>query len=253
MLQAWGLSEKGSVRPTNEDRFAIDEALQLCVVADGMGGHNAGEIAAHTVVDVVLDVVRDRQRIGWPFGFDPSLSEAGNLVRTAIYLANMHVLEMAGSSSAYAGMGTTVVAALVIDGRLSVGDVGDSRLYRLAGDRLRQLTGDDSWMATMMANDPRAGASLLQYHPMRHALTSVVGSRRRTAVHVVEEPLAAGDSLLLSTDGVHGVLDDRRLEELLLSSHDVANVASDIVRSAMARGSRDDCTAIVARYEPNLP
>ena len=71
-------------------------------------------------------------RLGWPFGFDPSLSEAGNLIRTAIHLANMRVLETAGSSSAYTGMGTTLVAALVVDGRLSVGHVGDSRLYRLA-------------------------------------------------------------------------------------------------------------------------
>ena len=247
MLQAWGVSEKGA-RPANQDRFAIDEDLRLCVIADGMGGHNAGEIAARTAVDAVLDVVRDRHRIGWPFGFNPSFSEAGNLIRTAIYLAHMQVLEEAGHSVAYAGMGTTIVAALVVDGRLSVGHVGDSRLYRLGGGRLRQLTGDDSWMATVMAKDPQADASLLQYHPMRHVLTNVVGSRRTTDVHVIEEPLAKGDRLLLTTDGVHGVLDDRRLEELLSDAGDPAGAASDIVRAAIARGSRDNCTAIVAQY-----
>ena len=256
MLQAWGVSEKGAVRPTNQDRFAIDEEVRLCVIADGMGGHNAGEIAAHTAVDAVLDVVRDRPRAlgtppGWPFGFDPALSEAGNLVRTAIHLANMQILEHAGHSSAYAGMGTTIVAALVVDGRLSVGHVGDSRLYRLAGGRLRQLTGDDSWMADVMANDPRANVSLLEYHPMRHVLTNVVGSRRRTDVHVAEEPLTAGDRLLLTTDGVHGVLDDRRLERLLGDPDDLAGAAAAIVRSAIARGSRDNCTAIVAQYYPD--
>jgi protein phosphatase len=250
VLQAWGLSDTGPVRATNEDRFAIDEALQLCVVADGMGGHKAGEIAALTAVEAVLEVARDRRRLGWPFGFDPSLSEGGNLIRTAIYLANMRVLETAGTSTAYAGMGTTLVAALVVDGRLSVGHVGDSRLYRLAGSRLRQLTGDDSWMAAMIASDPGADASLLQYHPMRHVLTAVVGSRRHTEVHVVEETLAAGDRLLLSTDGVHGVLDDRRLEGLLLDSDDLTGVASEIVRTAIARGSRDNCTAVVAEYQP---
>jgi len=143
VLQAWGVSEKGA-RPSNQDRFAIDEALRLYVIADGMGGHNAGEIAARLAIDVVLDVVRGRERIGWPFGFDPSFSEAGNLIRTAIYLANIRVLEEAGHSIAYSGMGTTIVAALVVDGRLSVGHAGDSRLYRLCGGRLRQLTGDDS-------------------------------------------------------------------------------------------------------------
>ena len=264
MLQAWGVSDKGVVRPTNQDRFAIDEDLRLCVIADGLGGHNAGEIAAHTAVDAVLDVVRDRQRArhpnshptaqsppGWPFGFDPALSEAGNLIRTAIHLANMQVLEQAGHARAYAGMGTTIVAALVVDGRLSVGHVGDSRLYRLAGGRLRQLTGDDSWMASVMANDPCANVSLLEYHPMRHVLTSVVGSRRRTDVHVVEEPLTAGDRLLLTTDGVHGVLDDRRLEGLLVDPNDLAGAATAIVRSAIVRGSRDNCTAVVAQYVPD--
>jgi serine/threonine protein phosphatase PrpC len=196
----------------------------------------------------VLDVVRGRQPFGWPFGLDPSLSEAGNILRTAIHLANIQVLEMAASSIAYAGMGTTIVAALVSHGRVSIGHVGDSRLYRLSGRTLRQLTGDDSWMATVMANDPRADAALLEYHPMRHVLTNVVGSRRHTEVHVIEEPLAAGDRLLLTTDGVHDVLDDRRLEGLLADPDDLASAASDIVRAALARGSRDNCTAIVAQY-----
>ncbi len=250
VLQAWGVSEKGS-RPTNQDRFAINEDLRLCVIADGMGGHNAGEMAARTAVEAVVDVVGDRQRVGWPFGFDPSLSEAGNLIRTAIYLANVQVLEQAGHSSAFAGMGTTIVAAVVADGRLSVGHVGDSRLYRLGSGRLRQLTGDDSWMATMLAKDPQVDASLLQHHPMRHVLTNVLGSRRRTDVHVVEEMLTKGDRLLLTTDGVHGALDDRCLEGLLVDPHTLANSASDIVRAAITRGSRDNCTAVVAQYEPD--
>ena len=251
MLRASGVSDRGSGRPTNEDRFAVDENLRLCVVADGMGGHNAGEVAAHTAVDVLLDVVSNRRRVGWPFGFDPALSEAGNLIRTGIHLAHMRVLETAGSSSAYAGMGTTIVAALVADGRVSVGHVGDSRLYRLSGGRLRQLTGDDSWMACMMADDPRADADLLQYHPLRHVLTNVVGTGRRTEVHVVEEPLTSGDLLLLTTDGIHGVLDSARLEGLLIDAHDLAGLASDIVRTAITCGSRDNCTAVVAEYCPD--
>lgn len=248
VLQACGVTDRGAVRPTNEDHFAIDEALGLCVIADGMGGHNAGEIAAHTAIEAVLDVARDRQRVGWPFGFDPSLSEAGNLIRTAIHLANIHILEMAGSSSAYTGMGTTIVAALVVDGRLSVGHVGDSRLYRLSGGAIRQLTGDDSWMAAVMANAPRADASLLEYHPMRHVLTNVVGSRSRTEVHVVEEPLASGDELILTTDGVHGVLDDDRLKTLVAEADSLAAASRGLVRAALARGSRDNCSAIVARH-----
>jgi protein phosphatase len=248
VLRARGVTDRGSVRPTNQDHFAIDEALRLCVIADGLGGHNAGEVAARTAVAAVLDTVADRRRVGWPFGVDPSLSEAGNLLRTAIHVANLLVLEAAGTSSEYAGMGTTVVAALVVGDRVSVGHVGDSRLYRFSAGRLRPLTGDDSWMASVIAADPQADAGLLQLHPMRHMLTSVVGSRRPSHVHVWEEPLIAGDRLLLTTDGVHGVLDDATLEGLVAGSSDLAEVANALVRAAIRRGSLDNCTALVAEY-----
>ena len=246
-LRAYGLTDKGRVRPTNEDCFAIDEALGLCVVADGMGGHNAGEVAARLAVDAVVDYVR-RPDVTFPFGVDPALSEGGNVLRTAILLANVQIREVAISSDVYAGMGTTIVAAQVTGGRLSVAHVGDSRLYVAAAGALRQVTQDDSWMVSMLAHDPAADPLLLEHHPMRNALTNVVGARTRTEVHVVEQALAGGELLLLSTDGVHGVLDERRLERMLLEDEDPRAIAHGVVKAALARGSRDNCTAVVARY-----
>jgi len=248
MLRADGLTDKGRIRSTNEDRFEVDEALGLCVVADGMGGHKAGEIAARLAVDAIVGFVRDPEQTGWSFGLDPALSEAGNRIRTAIHLAHLQILEEAGSTDEYAGMGTTIVAALVVNDRVAVGHVGDSRLYRLTGGRLRQLTHDDSWMASLLAHDPHADPVALLHHPLRNALTNVVGARSRTDVHVVEEPLTDGDLLLLTTDGVHGVLDDARLELLLGENSEPARLAAGVVQAAMARGSRDNCTAVVARY-----
>ena len=208
-LRADGLTDKGRIRPTNEDCFAIQAALGLCVVADGMGGHNAGEVAARIAVDAVVEyVTQEDARVrapgpqaadasgatphprAWPFGYDRSLSPDGNLLRTAVHVANVQIREAALNSLDYAGMGTTIVAARVRDGRLSVAHVGDSRLYILAGRRLRQLTVDDSWMATMLARDPGADRLLLEHHPMRNALTNVVGARPRTDVHVAEERLS---------------------------------------------------------------
>jgi protein phosphatase len=250
VLIACGITDKGRSRPTNEDCFAIDEAHRLCVVADGMGGHNAGEVAARMAVDTVAEAVRTGVE-GWPFGVDPSLSDAGNLLRTAVYLASARILETAISANEYAGMGTTVVAALVSGARLAVGHAGDSRFYLFANGRLRQLTHDDSWMASVLAHDPEADPLVLQHHPMRNALTNVVGARRRMQVHIVEEPLKGGELLLLTTDGIHGVLDDRRIEQLLVDADDLAETAAAFVTAAMARGSRDNCTAIVARYTPD--
>jgi serine/threonine protein phosphatase PrpC len=250
MLQAYGISDKGRVRPTNEDCFAADEALRLCVVADGMGGHNAGEVAARIAVDAVVELVREGAG-GWPFGVDPELSDAGNLLRTAIYLANARILETAVGDEQYEGMGTTIVAALVAGGRLSVGHVGDSRFYLFANGRLRQLTHDDSWVATVLAHDPDVDPSVLEQHPMRNALTNVVGTRSHTEVHIVEETLQGAELLLLTTDGIHGVLDDLRLEQLLGEGHDPRQTAAAILDAALTCGSRDNCTAIVARYRPD--
>lgn len=246
-LRAYGLTDTGLVRPTNEDCFAIEEELGLCVVADGMGGHNAGEVAAHLAVDAIVHFLRTPDQT-WPFGFDPALSVDGNLLRTAVHLADVRVREAAISADDCAGMGTTIVAARVSGRRLSVAHVGDSRLYLLADRKLRQMTLDDSWVVSMLAHDPHTDPLLLQHHPLRNALTNVIGARARTDVHVVEHVLGGGEVMLLTTDGVHGVVDDSRIEQMLLENEDPRLMARGVIDAALTRGSRDNCTAVVARY-----
>jgi protein phosphatase len=258
VLRAYGVSDQGRIRTTNEDCFAVDESLQLCVVADGMGGHNAGEIASRLAVNSLLESIRDqhlddggqaawpsRSEMIWPFGFDPSVSTAGNCIRTAFHLANAQILEASLGTHSYAGMGTTLVAGLVSDGRLSVGHVGDSRLYLLANRSLRALTFDDSWTTAGAGCGSRIDPVLRQ-----NALTNVVGTPA-TVVHVTEETLTGGEVLLLSTDGVHGVLDDTWLERLVTSTSDLREMAIGLIDAAIARGSRDNCTVVVARYTPD--
>jgi serine/threonine protein phosphatase PrpC len=253
VLRACGVTDKGRVRAVNEDCWAFDDARNLCVVADGMGGHRAGEVAARIAVDaVVRSLESDAPRVShWPFGYDDSLSYVGNRLRTAIHVAHVQVLQAAAVSRHCSGMGTTIVAAVVDGNRLSVGHVGDSRLYLVAGDGIRQLTHDDSWMASMLAEDPTADMALLERHPMRNALTNVVGASQRTDVHLLEETLSGGELFLLSTDGVHGELDDDRIGELMRASGDLHETASNLVAAALARGSHDNCTALVARYIPD--
>jgi protein phosphatase len=258
VLRAFGLSDKGCVRAVNEDRFAIEHELGLCVIADGMGGHNAGEIASQLAVDAILDVVRHPAALGrastdaanaaWPFGYDPSLSDDGNLLRTAVHVASLQVVEASRAVDDYAGMGTTIVAARVNRGRLSVAHAGDSRLYVFAHHRLTQVTADDTWIASMLSEHPDADPEVLRHHPMRNALTNVVGGSAHTDVHVVERPLADGEWLVLSTDGVHGVVDDQRLTDLLREGGDPRAIACRMIGTALALGSRDNCTAVVAEY-----
>jgi len=248
VLQAYGASDKGRVRSVNEDFWAFEPSCGLCVVADGMGGHKAGDIASRLAVDTIAGFMRGGDTGGWPFGFDPSLSSVGNRLRTAVHLAHMSILEIAVTSDQYAGMGTTIVACSVDGDRLSVAHAGDSRLYLVSADGLRQMTRDDSWVAAMIAHNP-ADRDRYAHHPMRGALTNVIGAKRRTDVHVVEETLVGGELLVLTTDGVHAMLEGEQLEHVVLDgSGDVRELAENLVAAALASGGQDNCTALVARY-----
>jgi protein phosphatase len=246
MPRAHGVTDRGRIRPTNEDCYGIDHDLQLYVVADGMGGHRAGEVASRMAVDAVIEyVARSAVSTTWPFGFDTALSEAGNLLRTAVHAANARIFEAALAKPDYFGMGTTTVAALVRDGVLSVAHVGDSRLYLFADLGLLQLTEDDSWAAAVLAHDPELDAAAVQKHPMRNALTAVVGSRPKTLVHLSERPLRGGERLALTTDGIHGVLDDGVMAGLIARRGGVTDIAAALVAEALFKGSRDNCTAVI--------
>ena len=250
MLRAFGVTDRGRVRPTNEDCFGIDPDLQLCVIADGMGGHNAGEVASRLAVEAVLDyVANNRVTTTWPYGYDSGLSERANLLRTAVQVANSRVFEAAAASSECTGMGTTIVAMLAGRDVMTVAHVGDSRLYALSGGAAEQLTADDSWAAVMLARDPSLDPAILKTHPMRNALTSVIGAKSQVDVHVGERALTRDDLLVMTTDGVHGVLSAATLTETCAGSEDLQELAGRLVREAMDTGSRDNCTAVVARYE----
>jgi protein phosphatase len=256
VLRASAVTARGDVRATNEDFFAVDESLDLCVVADGMGGHNAGEVAARMAVEAIVEFVRRRAIDGvsgppppaqdpmmWPFGYEHGVSLPANLLRNAVHAANLAVLRAAGASDAFAGMGTTIVAVLATQDRATIAHAGDSRFYLVRRGSLRQLTLDDTWAAKVLGQDHHS-VEVARHHPMRHALTNVVG-------HVIEEPLRAGDLLILTTDGVHGSLEAAHLERLLASPAEVDLLASGLVDAALANGSRDNCTAVVARYLPD--
>ena len=252
MIRACGVSDAGRVRKSNEDRFISDPELRLFAVADGMGGHKAGEVAAQLAIDAISGFVSrsaNDNDVTWPYGIDDSLSFDGNRLRTAICLANRRVFRAAESTDDYGGMGTTVVSLIVSGAQAAIGSVGDSRVYRLSGGRLLQVTTDDSWASTILAQDPSLKPEDIAQHPMRNVLTNVLGGRSSVDVHVSEHTLKDGDVLLLCSDGLHNVMDIPSLQDILLKSADVESAAKTLVETALARGSRDNVTALVVRYE----
>ena len=170
MLIAQGVTDRGRVRTTNEDALLCEPALGLFVVADGMGGHQAGEVASALAVEAIKSFLarsQQSQDFTWPYGIDPALSFHANRLMTAIKLANRRVVKAGESREDYAGLGTTVVAALVVGGRLFYAGVGDSRIYLHANGRIEQMTQDDSWAATVlgrsgMDNDAIASNQFLE-------------------------------------------------------------------------------------------
>lgn len=243
-LRAWGATDRGRVRPSNEDCFGLDLDLCLCVVADGMGGHQAGEVASRMVVDHVIEGVR---RGGGRSHGPGAVSPAGLVLWSSVHAANARILELAAADAALTGMGTTVVAATLRRGLLTVAHAGDSRAYLFDGDYLSLLTQDDSWLASLLAANPRSNPAEFERHPMRNVLTNVVGLRTDMDVHLREVALTGGELIILTTDGVHGVLEPERLAQIV-SDYPPAEVPGLLIAAAMARGTRDNCTAVVAQY-----
>jgi protein phosphatase len=250
MLASFGISDAGPVRTNNEDCLLSDDALSLYVVADGMGGHAAGEVASRLAVEAIDQFIRgahDPADVSTACGIAPELSYTSNRLRTAICLANQRVCEEAEAHPEYSGMGTTVVCALLNGSTVSIGHVGDSRLYVLADGKLTAQTQDDTWAAFLLANAGESGL-IPDQHPLRNVLTNVLGARDDADIHISERELTHDQMLLLCTDGVHGVLADDVLYGIMTTHRDPEAIARAVVAAAFKQGSRDNASAIVVRY-----
>ena len=233
-------TDRGPVREANEDRTLCDDGLGLYAVFDGVGGHNAGEVAAQLALETVLAYVTTsptREDDTWPLGWDRRYSLTSNRLRTAVVLANRRVHETAASDAALNGMATTVSAVLVAGNVVSFANVGDSRIYRVAPGRPRLLTQDDvATVDHLDADGERIGS--------RRALTRALGADAEVIPSMAEMPVPAYVRLLLCSDGLHGVVE---LEELEPEMYEGApqEVAERLMRRAIHAGTRDNVSVTV--------
>lgn len=249
MTKAHAVSHPGHARKVNEDGWRADREIGFFAVADGMGGHSSGELAARLALDVITRFMQRTQlgeEVTWPYGVNPHLSFDANRVLTSIKVANRRVFKESESRDELNGMGTTLTAALVAGDELVFANVGDSRLYSFVDGRLTQLTVDDSWLTTLQAQNP--GTPVPVNHPMRHVLTNVVGARDVIELQVTTRPLADGEVLLLCSDGLYGELDDNAITDVLAQRADVAEAAEYLVEAALQGPAKDNITAMVVRH-----
>jgi len=233
-------------RKMNQDHLGSWPELGLFVVADGMGGHNAGEVASHLAVETIRSFIAESAAsadITWPFGIEVKNSIDLNRLTTAVRLANRKIYHEGTKSPDLNGMGTTVVAALVAGDRITLVSVGDSRIYRMRSGTLEQLTRDDTWLASVLGEKQAEDAD--PQHPLRHVLTSVVGTRDDVKPGSREEQLVAGDRFVLCTDGIHGKLDSAALATVLGGASSATDGAEKLVNEAITRGTSDNATALV--------
>jgi len=224
-------TDVGLFREHNEDALHVNDTAGLLVVADGMGGHAAGEVASGIVVETV-----EAEVVG-----------KGCSLADAIFAANRAVLEAVHAGRGAAGMGTTCVACRVHGHHLEVAWVGDSRCYHLRGGELRLLTRDHSYVQTLVDAgmlDPSEAAT----HPERHVLARCVGSKalEHGDIEIHTVPIEPGDRVLLCSDGLTGELEDGRIGEILTGHRADASAARDLVNEALVCGGRDNVTVIVA-------
>ena len=271
-VRAFGKTDRGLVRPNNEDRYLVAELPHasrlgrngfpgeaapfdrghLLLVADGMGGHQGGEVASALAVASIEAFVLDLLRR--VFRLQPTDEQAVlRDFQQALQRADARIVEEAAASPELAGMGTTLTLAFATGASLFVFHVGDSRCYLLRGGVLERLTRDHT-VAAELARRGVIGPEEVKGHPRRNTITNVLGGYDAgvdVEVHRVE--LEAGDVVLLCTDGLSDLLDEGRLAAELAAGGEVRPACKRLVAAALEAGGRDNVTAIVARFdaEPN--
>jgi protein phosphatase len=250
VIQSYGLSDTGCIRTENEDRILLDDRLGLYILADGMGGHTHGEVAAELAVATIqyyIDSSLDRIDVTWPFGYNFTLSLNENRLGTAIQLGNRQVWKRSEQAPEFAGMGTTVVAALLDGGKAALASVGDSRIYLYRGGQLQQLTIDDTWVAAMIRQGT-IGSQEALHHPMRNVLTQAAGSRESVEVHTLDHAFADQDLLLMSSDGLYGVVEEAAICSILAGAADLEKSAARLIQAARDAEAPDNVSCILIRY-----
>jgi protein phosphatase len=249
MIEAYGRTDVGRRRKVNEDSYLVSPETSLYAVCDGMGGHNAGEVASRMAIETISAFITRsavEREITWPWGLDANLSFDANRLKTAIRLANARVFQAADNREELTGMGTTVVTALVSGDTMTIGSAGDSRCYIVRTGELKQLTRDDSWVSAALG-EGILNSDDVERHPLRNVITKAVGARDAIDLDVLEHDLRPGDLVMLCSDGLHGMVSDQEIARILHAPGSLEDASARLVEAANEAGGRDNVTVVLLR------
>jgi protein phosphatase len=219
ILRAAASTDVGLRRKENEDRYALSPQLSLYLVADGMGGHTAGQVASELAAETALQAIQTLE------GAAASLTER---LRYAVAAANRAIYSQALQHTEYAGMGTTLVALLADQGRAALAHVGDSRAYLIRGRRIRQLTDDHSIVGELLRRR-EISEDAAREHPHRHVLTRALGVRRSVEPDLVELALEPHDVFVLCSDGLTNHLEDQEIAKWVCGNEDLQEICEQLI------------------------
>jgi PPM family protein phosphatase len=250
-----GQTDTGRVREHNEDTIATDPDVGLLVLADGMGGYNAGEVASGIAVKTITNLVREglmREDLD-SIDRGTGLSRASIVLRDAITRANKIIYQTARSQAECEGMGTTVVAALFYDNRISIAHVGDSRLYRQRGSQISQVTMDHSLLQELVDRGFYSPEEA-QRAANKNYVTRALGVEPQVEVEVQEHPVDKGDIFILCSDGLSDMVEDEDIR-LTISTFgaNLDTVAKQLIQLANENGGRDNVSVVLAQAIEAFP
>lgn len=243
-MNSFAATDIGQIRKINEDMYYNDpERMGLYIIADGMGGHQAGEVASALAVETLSTFLREPLKAN---ALRPS--DVEETLRDAVVKANEAVYSLATSEASYNGMGTTVVVCVVRDGRATIAHIGDSRAYLVRKRNLKQLTTDHSLVQELLSKGRITEAEAVD-HPRKNILTRALGTDPAIEVDTMSLELSDGDALLMCTDGISNHVDSQELLELT-ADNPPESACMEIIRLANSRGGFDNMTILILEIAP---
>ena len=250
-VKGYGLTHVGRQRQHNEDSFLVEDDARLFLVADGMGGHAAGEIASRIAVESINEfIVHTKEDDGtWPHAYDEHFKRSTNRLMAAVRMANTRVLEAMRKDARLRGMGTTVVACLADDDTVSFAHVGDSRAYMIRDKQLSRITNDHSWVFEQVQAGMLTEAEA-EKHPLRNVITRALGGALQVTPDASEIVAQTGDVFLLCSDGLTGMVPEEEILRVVNANlGDLHRACQQLIEAANERGGLDNVTAILVHAE----
>lgn len=234
----------GIIRDNNQDSYYVfsSEDYPLFIIADGMGGHKAGEIASKMAIEIISNNLKN-----YLINSSVENKKIEDGIRKSIDEANKEIYKKSKEDEKYSGMGTTVTLAYVINDRIFIGHVGDSRAYLLRNGVLSQLTQDHSLVEELIRNGSISKEEA-KHHPQRNIITRAVGTSGDIKADVILEKKHKDDILLLCTDGLTNMVDEIQIRDSLIMNEDIQKACEDLVKLSNDRGGFDNITVIAAKF-----